>query len=282
LELHRIKNEWELEIKKQGQHFLHLENDITDLETYKNEFEGYFEQLNELGKSNLAKYIIHRKIVIKLLEHLIGVTTTGKFPKEDLVHNIFFPIRSESDEISFDKQNLWLIDERLSFHSYLGSDRHLKSTIIETESEKRLDLLIFNDSFAFVNDDAPHNSFIIVEFKRPERDDYQERTEDGNPIDQVLNYILEIRESKAKDRRGKYVDVQKENTPFYAYVICDFTPSLRRVLSKKNFTTTPDGMGYFFMHTEFKAYIEVISYQKLLKDAKQRNRILFEKLGISG
>jgi hypothetical protein len=39
-------------------------------------------------------------------------------------------------------------------------------------------------------------------------------------------------------------------------------------------------MGYFNYIKNYNAYIEVISYQKMLKDAKIRNRILFDKLGI--
>ncbi len=33
-------------------------------------------------------------------------------------------------------------------------------------------------------------------------------------------------------------------------------------------------------HDKYNAYIEVISYDKLLTDAKKRNNILFDKLGL--
>lgn len=41
---------------------------------------------------------------------------------------------------------------------------------------------------------------------------------------------------------------------------------------------TPDGMGYYGYQSERHAYFEVISYAKLLADAKKRNQILFDKL----
>ncbi len=41
---------------------------------------------------------------------------------------------------------------------------------------------------------------------------------------------------------------------------------------------TPDGMGYYGYQPERNAYYEVISYSKLLADAKKRNQILFDKL----
>ena len=45
---------------------------------------------------------------------------------------------------------------------------------------------------------------------------------------------------------------------------------------------TPDKDGFIFYNSnpEVRAYVEVIGYDKLLRDAKQRNRILFEKLQI--
>ena len=41
---------------------------------------------------------------------------------------------------------------------------------------------------------------------------------------------------------------------------------------------TPDNLGYYGFNEALNAYYEVISYTKLLGDAKKRNRILFDKL----
>lgn len=41
-----------------------------------------------------------------------------------------------------------------------------------------------------------------------------------------------------------------------------------------------DKMGYFGYHPNYKAYIEVISFNKLIQQAKERNRMFFQKLGI--
>lgn len=43
---------------------------------------------------------------------------------------------------------------------------------------------------------------------------------------------------------------------------------------------TPDGAGYFKFHTQLNCYIEILSYDKMLDDAKKRNRAFFEKLQI--
>jgi hypothetical protein len=281
IELFKIQNDLEVEVKKLGEKILN-KKDVKNVEEYITAYNNYIEKFNDIGKSNLTKYIVHRKAVIELLDLFLGTDESGEFQTEDTIHQIFFPIKSESDEISYEQQNLWLIDERLAYHFYLSSDKAFKEiSVIENDDNKdRPDLLIFNDSFAFVNDNAPHNSFVIVEFKRPERKDYSTKTEKKNPVDQVISYIRTIRDNKAIDRRGKLIQIDENKTPFYAYIICDFNPNLVQLLDEKNYKRTPDSQGYFYFHDKFNAYVEVISYQKLLKDAKIRNRVLFEKLGL--
>ena len=43
----------------------------------------------------------------------------------------------------------------------------------------------------------------------------------------------------------------------------------------------PDGDGYYLFNKDEKAYLEVISYDRLLSSAKRRNRAFFKVLGIS-
>ena len=45
-----------------------------------------------------------------------------------------------------------------------------------------------------------------------------------------------------------------------------------------NLNPTPDNEGFFGFNQNYGAYIEVISYDKLWKDAEDRNRVLFDKL----
>ncbi|WP_126246212.1 ATP-binding protein [Chitinophaga rhizosphaerae] len=174
IELFKLQSELELEVKKMSEDVLGVAKDFRDTDEYKEMYNDYIEKFNDIGKSNLASYIVHRKAVIELLDLFLGQDDDGKYQTEETIHRIFFPIKSESDEINYEQQNLWLIDERLSYHSYLSSDKSFKEIAVveDANSLDRPDLLIFNDSFAFVNDDAPHNSIVLVEFKRPERKDY--------------------------------------------------------------------------------------------------------------
>ena len=278
IELFKLQSKLEYQNKKLGDKVLNAEGEATSTEEYRNNYKEFIEKFNDLGKANLAQYIVHRKAVIKLLSKLIEFNEG--FEKEDVVHNIFFPIRSESDEVEYSQQNLWLIDERLSYHTYLASDKTLNSNRKTTStSADRPDIFIYDKSLAFVENSAPYESYTIVEFKRPERADYSMGSS-RNPVEQVIRYIRTIREGNAKDRKGKAIDFFNTNTPFYVYIIADMNKKLRDILEDKDFKKTPDQQGYFLYHDKYNAYIEVLTYQKVLKDATNRNRVLFDKLGI--
>ena len=45
-------------------------------------------------------------------------------------------------------------------------------------------------------------------------------------------------------------------------------------------TVTSDHMGYFGYNKGYKTYIEVISYNKLVNAANERNKAFFDKLGL--
>ena len=282
IELYKIEADWKTEVRKLGIKLLDEKKDITNLDEYKEKYEKFLTEFNEIGQSELARYVVHRKSVIDLLEDLLNKNDEDKFTDEDIVHSIFFPIRSSSDDVPFGKQNLWLIDERLAYHSFLASDKRFKKIKdIELDNSDRTDLLIYNDALAFTdNQKSPFSSFTIVEFKKPMRNDYQDYDPKKNPIEQTEKYIEALLEGKVKDRYGRFVNVDK-NTPFYCYIVCDITPTLEGILQRREFNHTPDGQGYFlFKNLYYNAYFEVIPFDKLLTDAQRRNRIFFDKLGI--
>ena len=94
------------------------------MDEYKQLYEDYLTDMNEIGQAEQARYVVHRKSIIDLLDILTSKDgLEDKYSNEDLVHCVFFPIRTTSDVVPSDKQNLWLLDERLSYHSYLASDK---------------------------------------------------------------------------------------------------------------------------------------------------------------
>ncbi len=154
---------------------------------------------------------------------------TERYSLEENIHQIIFPIRSDSYDVLFEQQNLWIIDEKLTFHRYLASDTRLdKQETHEGTDRQRPDLVIWNNPFSLSEEDsvASLNSVTIVEFKQPGKEDYSDAK---NPVAQVYNYVDRIRAGKAKSHAGRVLTV-RENTPFYAYILCDLFPHLCRKL----------------------------------------------------
>ena len=284
-ELYKIETDWKAEIKRMGTEILEKKKDVTTMDEYKQLYDEYLTGMNEIGQSELARYVVHRKSIIDLLDVLTSKKgLEDKYSNEDLVHCVFFPIKTTSDVVPSDKQNLWLLDERLSYHSYLASDKmfsSMESVEVSENDSNRPDLLILNNAFAFSEDkDAPYQSISIVEFKKPERDNYVDNDEKKNPLDQVEQYVEDLLGGKVKNRKGKTITIT-DKTPFYIYIVCDLTPSFVKILERRDFMKTPDGLGYYnFRNKRYNGFVVVLSYDKVKADARKRNQILFDKLGL--
>lgn len=285
VELFKLQNSLEVEIKKEGTDIFKKIKTIKDFEDYQLLYNSYIEKVVEVGNTSLSKYILHRKTVIDILRKSLKSNEFGKFAMENTLHGLIFPLKSTSDDLNYEDHNLWLIDERLSYHSYIASDKpfiKMDKNIIDSTSKDRPDLVAFNDYFdnrfaLSENSENPFPSVVIIEFKRPMREDYSEDEE--NPIEQVYRYIEEIK-AKKKKLKDKRLFQNIDNVPFYCYIICDITSKIVSIMDRYDYTLTNDGLGYFGYNKKYKAYIELISYDKLLDDANKRNKILFDKLNL--
>ncbi len=269
--------QWDLETKKTGEQLQEdLSKNLLSASEVKARYDEYYKQINGLSKTSLAEYIVRRKVILDLLENALQITSDGKYASEESVHSIICPMRYTSDEISFEEMNLWIIDERLAYHNFLASDKQMKSIpVIDSESDDRMDIAIFDEAISFSDKDNSFNSITIIEFKKPNRNDL--KPDDKNPIHQVLRYVEEIKNGKKMRANGRPFG-NVSNTAFYCYVIADMTDSLKEDAKFAGLRVTPDGEGYFGYNPDPGAYLEVISFDKLIRDAKERNQILFDKL----
>lgn len=285
IELFKLQHDLEVETKKEGVRIFKKIKTVKDFEDYQLTYDAYIEKVIDVGNTNLSKYILHRKTVIDILKKSLKPDEFGRFALENTLHKLIFPLRSTSDDLNYEDHNLWLIDERLSYHTYIASDKpftQMNKTVINSNSEDRPDIVIFNDYFdnRFALSETstnPFSSVVIVEFKRPMRNDYPE--DEDNPIEQVFRYISEIKSNKKKLKDERYFQ-KIDDMPFYCYIVCDITPKIESVMNTHDYTQTNDGMGYFGYNKNYKAYVELISYDKLLEDAQKRNKILFDKLNL--
>lgn len=274
LELYKEQQQWELDTTKKKLDIEEkVKQDATSDPDFQKLFDEYCENITELSRASLAEYVARRKAVIDILEHALEADINGKYSKEARIHSIICPMQTTSDEIKLDDMNLWLIDDRLAYHHFLASDKKINTIpVLKNNVDKRMDLAIFDAALSYTADPENINSITIVELKRPQRDD-----SDNDPVRQVLKYVKEIKAGKIKKANGRdFGDMSRVS--FYCYVIGDLTPSMRDSAESCGLTGTQDKQGYFGFNPTYGAYVEVISYDKLLKDAKQRNRALFDKL----
>lgn len=276
--LHRQLYQRQVRLKREGERILSEQPKTDNVQEYYERLQKFVEDENEIGKTSLAQYIVHRRVILELLEkYLSQDAETGDYGLEKTVHSLVFPMRTTSDDVPFEQQNLWIVDERLTFHSFLSSDVRLdRVQPLERDSASRPDLLIFNHPMAFSEDGEPLQSIVVIEFKRPDRTAYQ----DEDPVTQVYRMVREIREGKKKDRHGRYIRPANQSIPAYCYIICDLTPPVEVRIQNMGARRTPDNLGYYGFNEALNAYYEVISYTKLLGDAQKRNRVLFEKLNL--
>jgi hypothetical protein len=281
MELYRIHHETRIGISKEVDVLLQDANILPqEREAHRQQISEIVGKLSEVEQSDLVRYVVHRKLILNLLDKVLELGQNGKYRPESVVHSILYPMQKTSDDIeNYESQNLWVIDERLSYHSYLASDRQIKTMeLVGSDSSLRPDIVVFNNPLAYTDEEKPYSSITIIEFKRPMRDDMEDEC---NPISQVLKYVKRIQSGKQLDSKGRPLMVSA-TTKFFCYIIADLSESLVDQALERRLMYTPDGLGLFGYNENYNSYIEVIPFDKLLKDAKKRNRMLFDKLKLHG
>lgn len=275
-ELHRIKREFDRNTSKENAKLLSdLNKGVINSSEYIEKFGQQVEKINSANGAALAEYVAHRKVILDLMEFAIRQKDDGHFQKESFLHNIIYPMRTTATDIPYSNHNLWLIDEKLAYCSYISSDIPFNNN----PKDERTDIMILNKPVAVSDEEnkgKEYESIVLFELKRPMRNDYNSNS---NPINQLYEYVASLKTNKIQDKDGRIIRVGV-STKFYLYAVCDITSTLEHILDFHDFSQTPDKMGYYKYNDKMNAYIEILSYDKIINDAKKRNKILFDKLGI--
>jgi hypothetical protein len=282
-ELAKIHMQLREDFTEEAEEVLNIpDNEIKSSDEYKQKVNSLVERMNPTGKADLAEYIIHRKTILHLFEKALKIKDDGRFVKEDVIHSYVFPIKKSTDEITYDKHNLWLLDERLAYNTYIASDKpfgQISGFEDSNDEDKRKRPDIYAYTFSTVEPDdtgSPFKSLDVFEFKRPMRNDYKSGE---NPYNQIKDYLEIIRQGDAttKDKRSFRVI---DGGLIYCHVICDFTQSLTKMLEREDFKQVGNQDWYIRYHQTYNAFIEVKSFEFVLETATKRNQILFDKLGL--
>jgi len=271
LEFQKLKFKKEQETRIEIKDIISNEDDVEIDE----KLQKIFSCISENGKNDLAHYVSNRKLIIDTFDELRKRRQTdNKAHLEAELHNLIFPMGECSETLNYENHNLWLLDERLVFSQYVASDK-----IISKSETKEPDLVVFNEELCIYRngENITTSPITIFEFKRPKRTDYPDNE---NPIMQACRYAEKIRDGKYEMPEGlEPIKVSKE-TPIYIYVVSDRCDKIDEFAKGFSLTLSPDGEGYFGYSAGYSAYIEVMSFRKLIEDAKMRNRVFFKKLGL--
>lgn len=257
-----------------------LNNNEQDIKTSSDviteQVDQLFQDVTEVAKNDLIHYVCNRKRVLDLFDSLRARKENGRPHLESDIHNLIYPMRRTCLDTSYDEHNLWLLDERLVFSQYIASDK-----VLSSKDHDEPDLVTFFDNRVFMRngDNVITAPVSIYEFKRPRREEY---TDSENPITQACRYARKILEGKYEMPNGsENIKVDKDHTPVYLYIVADIVSKIKQFADEASLTETPDGEGYIGYIKAYNAYVQIMSFKKVVDDARMRNAIFFRKLGLS-
>ncbi|MBX3024684.1 ATP-binding protein [bacterium] len=246
--------------------------------TIEADYAQLIDTLTAINEKDLAEYVRHRHAILDLLDQALRRQPDGKFVYEDRVHQIICPRFATSDDPEHLRQNLWLLDERLSYHRFLASDLPMSSFgDVEVASKKKPDIYItFDEPAVFAEGERPFHSVTIVEFKRPERSDY---TEKDNPVWQVYEYIDLLRTGTVLDRDQRPIHLD-DAIRFFCHIVATVNQKLVQAVRELGIRPGIDQRLLSGYSESRRAWVEIVDYDMLLANARLRNRMLFQKAGL--
>lgn len=264
---------------------LSLEPDSDDFREKVNELAWrHTSSLKSMDMANLSQVVVRRAAVIEILslavrrELACQVENTGRNKDEALVHNIFFPMRKDSTEVS--EHDIWILNEEYHYYDYIASDKPLSSfkwvddeLLFESDIDEKISEIMNKNS----NDNAlkrpdiaifnKEGAAIIVEFKAP-----------GVSMDDHVGDLMEYAQLLAAKSNGKLKQ-------FYGYLIgSDLNP-----LRLRGYTKFSNSRGYFgtediVEHTTNtrlgEMYSEILFYDDIVSRASARLEVYKNKLGL--
>ncbi|OYY75640.1 MAG: hypothetical protein B7Y43_18595 [Sphingomonas sp. 28-62-20] len=222
-----------------------------------------FDDVSHLASDDLARFIVHRALVIDSL---------AKMPRdsaEDVLHNAI--LRKHSDGTDIRENNVWLVDDKFLSYSNIYSDETLARIVrevgVETESkqQRKPDVAAF-----FSKDDKGHpNKLVIIEFKKPGADIF----ENNKALVQCRLYASELVERIATVREIFAFSVVEIDDEFYK--------DMKRTGFKDVFSLSERVVYDDFVigsSDNVPLHLYVMPASSLIIDAKARNRVFEEVL----
>lgn len=263
-----------------------LKEGTADINTFSAAIADASAAIEDAEQRSLAEYIVRRKVVLDFIEILLEKvrddTRDSSYQREDILHSFICPLRVKTIDGGGSKvepaasHDLWIVDERLTFAQYFSSDVEFRKLSEAVESDERPDVLIFDYVHGLRQTDEP-SKVLLVEFKRPGRKNYKE---EDNPQFQVERYVKQLQSGGLSDVRGRPITLD-QNTIFYCYIVADIVGKMDTWTY--SWQRTADGRGRVYRpNNGFHGSIELLGWDQLISDARERNQAFFDSAGISG
>ena len=265
--------------------FQDLKESAFDLDNFRSKIEEAREAMEDTERRSLTEYVVRRKVVLDfmdlLLEKVRDDTRDSSYAPESALHSFICPMRTTTignggRSFEASSHDLWIVDERLTFARYFSSDVPLSKLSGDIADGARPDVLVF-DRVHGLRASAESSKVLLVEFKRPGRRSY---ADNEDPSQQVLRYVRALQAGGLRDVRGRPI-VLDGNTFFHCFIVADIVGKMADWTDL--WGRTPDGRGRIITPGGgFQGVVEVIGWDSLMGDAKQRNQAFFDKAGITG
>ncbi len=222
-----------------------------------------WDDVSHLASEDLARFIIHRALVIESLANMPPTSA------EDAIHNAILPKKSNGVEIR--ENNVWLVDDKFLSYSNIYSDQALSIIVkevgksVEAKQKRKPDVAAF---FSKDSEKQP-NKLVIIEFKKPGADVF----ENSKALTQCRLYASEL---------ADHIPTVRE---VFAFSIVDIDDDFYRELKQTEFMdvfSLNDRVVYKDFHIgknfDIPLHLYVMPASALIKEAKARNRVFEEVL----
>lgn len=245
----------------------------------------YTSSLKSIDMANLSQLVVRRAAIVEVLSLAIERNLKSQNPDEkerrkdeEIIHNIFFPMRADSNDVT--DHDIWLLGEDYAYFDYIASDKPLSkitwddNTLVfeqdideeiekifkltnSENSKKRPDIALFTNE----------GSVVIIEFKAP-----------GVDMSDHTGDLMEYAQLLAAKSNGKL-------KKFYGYLIGD-TLNEYRIRGYEKF---PLGKGRFSTDpiiqpvtgaTVGELYSEILFYEDVVDRANGRIKVYKERLKV--
>lgn len=222
-----------------------------------------FDDVSHLASDDLARFIVHRALVIDSL---------AKMPPESaekVLHDAI--LRKHSDGNDIRENNVWLVDDKFLSYSSIYSDQSLARIVREVGEETETKQQRKPDVAAFYSKDGEGqpNKLVIIEFKKPGADIF----DNNKALLQCRLYASEL-----ADRIGTVREV-------FAFSIVEIDDEFYKDMKRTGFKDV-FSLSERVVYDDFVVgsadnvplHLYVMSVSSLLIDARARNRVFEDVL----